>query len=151
MRLDVLPFAELTPFQLYNILHLRNIVFVKEQDCVYVDTDFVDQSAYHFMVTDDEGKLLAYTRLIPEGVSYPKFLSIGRVVNDPSTRGQGIGKKLMQLSIEKIGTLFGKEYPIQIGAQRYLERFYSELGFKQTGEPYLEDGIPHIHMIRSWE
>ncbi len=147
MHFNCLTFSELTPDQLYEILSLRQEVFVVEQNCPYLDTDGKDQDAHHFMYCDDTGKLLAYTRLLPKGVSYPDYISIGRVVNSPSVRGTGIGRVLMAKSIEQCMQLFGNE-PIKIGAQTYLLHFYESFGFVSTGEEYLEDGIPHTKMIR---
>jgi ElaA protein len=138
-------FEELTPYQLYAILQLRNEVFVVEQNCVFQDTDDKDQQSMHFMGFLNN-KLVAYTRLVPPGVAYEE-VSIGRVVTSPSVRRSGIGKELMQRSIDTVYRLFG-EVPIKIGAQLYLKKFYESLGFKQVSEVYLEDGIEHIYMIR---
>jgi ElaA protein len=137
-------FSELTPYQLYAILQLRNEVFVVEQNCVFQDADDKDQESYHFMGFLNN-KLIAYTRLVPPGYIY-KQASIGRVVTSPTARGTGAGKELMQLSIENVYTLFGKG-PIKIGAQLYLKHFYEAFGFKQHSDIYLEDGIEHIYMI----
>ena len=139
-------FGELTPYQLYAILQLRNEVFVVEQNCVFQDADDKDQSSWHLMGIQDH-KLVAYTRLVPPGISYEEP-SIGRVVTSPMVRGTGIGKVLMQLSIDECYRLFGKQ-AIKIGAQYYLKQFYGSLGFKQVSEIYLEDGIEHIYMVKS--
>ena len=138
-------FNDLTPLELYAILRLRNEVFVVEQNCVYQDADNKDPSCYHLMGFENE-KLVAYTRLVPPGISYEEP-AIGRVVTSPSSRGTGIGKELMQQSIKEAQRLFGK-LPIKIGAQLYLEKFYESLGFKRTSEIYLEDNIEHIEMLR---
>jgi ElaA protein len=87
---------------------------------------------------------------LPEGVSYEKYTSIGRVLSASFARGAGAGKLLMRASIAAIENIFGTNYPIKIGAQSYLLRFYEELGFKSTGEEYLEDDIPHTKMVRYW-
>jgi ElaA protein len=147
MHFTCLPFAELTPQELYEILSLRQEVFVVEQNCPYLDTDGKDQESFHLMCRNDAGQLVAYTRLLPKGLSYPNYPSIGRVANAPSVRGQGVGKILMEKSIALCLHLFGNE-PIKIGAQSYLLAFYSSLGFVSTGEEYLEDGIPHTKMVR---
>lgn len=139
-------FNNLTPPELYSILQLRNEVFVVEQNCVYQDCDNIDRLSHHFMGWKQD-KLVAYTRLIPAGVSYEE-ISIGRVVTSPSIRGSKTGKELMLRSIDKIHELFGKS-PIKIGAQLYLERFYESLGFIQCSDVYLEDGIEHIKMTRN--
>ena len=136
-------FDELSPHELYSILQLRNEVFVVEQNCVFQDADNKDQLSYHFMAWDNE-KLVGYTRIVPPGIIY-KQASIGRVVTSPSIRHNGIGKELMKKSIESIHKLFGV-VSIKIGAQLYLQKFYSSFGFQQTSNVYLEDGIEHIEM-----
>lgn len=142
-------FTELSIHELYDILNLRNEVFVLEQNCVFVDTDYKDQKAWHLMLYNEDSALLGYTRLIPEGISYPNYTSIGRVVNHPAFRNQGVGKLIMEKSIDMIYELFGKNYSIKIGAQLYLEKFYESFGFKRVGDVYDEDGIDHIHMIKA--
>lgn len=139
-------FDELTPAELYAIIQLRNEVFVVEQHCVYQDADNKDPGAYHYMGWK-KNKLVAYTRLLPPGLSYHEP-SIGRVVTSPAARKSGLGRELMKNSINTIYSLFGRQ-PIKIGAQLYLKNFYASLGFQQTGDIYLEDGIEHIEMILS--
>ena len=138
-------FDELSPLELYSILQLRNEVFVVEQNCVFQDADNKDQLSYH-LTGWKENILVAYTRIIPPGIAYAEA-SIGRVVTSPAIRKTGLGKELMQVSLENIHQLFGN-ITIRIGAQLYLEKFYSSLGFQSTGKHYLEDGIPHVEMIK---
>jgi ElaA protein len=137
-------FEELTSQELYAIMQLRNEVFVVEQNCVYQDADNKDQSSYHFMGWRND-ILHAYTRILPPGIAYT-YPSIGRVVTSPAARGGGIGRELMQQSIAEANKLFGNS-PIKIGAQLYLQKFYTRLGFQKTSDIYLEDGIEHIEMI----
>lgn len=146
--ISIKAFKDLTVYELYDIMALRQEVFVVEQNCPYLDADGIDLFAQHLMIRNPEGKLIAYTRLIPEGVSYEGYTSIGRVLSSPSARGTGIGKLLMEKSIEATLTLFGRNKSIKIGAQSYLLAFYESFGFVSTGEEYLEDGIPHTKMIR---
>jgi ElaA protein len=128
----------------YKILQLRNEVFIVEQNCVYQDCDDKDLKAYHFMGWDDD-KLVAYTRLLSPGISYPDAASIGRVITSPSVRGKNVGKELMTNSIAEVYRLFGK-IPIRISAQFYLKRFYESFSFVQYSDVYMEDGIEHIGM-----
>jgi ElaA protein len=135
-------FDELSTSELYEVLALRQRVFVVEQKCAYLDCDGKDLRASHLL--GRQGKdLVAYARLLPRGASYEES-SIGRVASDPSVRGSGCGRELIREAIARTWETFGG--PIYIGAQRYLERFYAEVGFVVVGEPYDEDGIPHIHM-----
>lgn len=137
-------FEDLTPFELYSIMQLRNEVFVVEQNCVYQDADNKDIKGHHFMGWDGP-TLVVYTRLLPQGVSYTEA-SIGRVVSNPKYRRTGAGRELMQRSIANTFILFNCN-AIKIGAQLYLKKFYESLGFVKCSEEYLEDNIPHIEMI----
>jgi ElaA protein len=139
------PFPELTPYELYLILQLRNEVFIVEQNCPYQDLDNKDIKSWHLMASE-EGKLVAYSRLLAPGISYSES-SIGRIVSSPSVRKTGMGKKLMEESIVQINKLFNTDI-IRIGAQYYLKNFYESFGFIQESEIYLEDNIPHIIMLR---
>ena len=139
-------FDDLTSNELYALMQLRNEVFVVEQNCVYQDADNKDQPSYHLIGWQDD-KLIAYTRILPPGVAYTEEPSIGRVVTSPSARGSGIGRELMEKSIEELYKLFGKK-SIKIGAQLYLLKFYTSLGFQQTSSIYLEDNIEHVEMVR---
>jgi ElaA protein len=139
-------FSDLSVAEVYEMLRLRSDVFVVEQHCIFLDADNNDQKAYHVLGYID-GTLIATTRLFDKDIVYKGYQSIGRVANAAKYRGMGIGKKLMQYSIEQCEQLFGKG-PIKIGAQLYLKKFYNEQGFEQAGEIYLEDEIDHIPMIR---
>lgn len=150
IRFSYLPFQELSLQQLYQIMQLRQEVFVVEQNCPYLDADGKDQVGYHLMGQDTNGQLMAYTRLLPKGISYEQYVSIGRVVTSPKTRGTGMGKLLMQESLKAIEALFPAT-DIKISAQSYLIKFYESFGFQTVGESYLEDDIPHIAMIKKYQ
>jgi ElaA protein len=139
-------FDALTNAELYALLKLRSEVFVVEQNCVFLDMDDKDEYCFH-LLGYKENLLAAYTRIVPKGISYEGYASIGRVVTSPKVRGEGRGKELMEESIKRLEQLFG-DVPIKIGAQLYLKSFYESLGFEQFGEVYDEDGIDHIPMIR---
>ena len=140
------PFDALTVPELYELLQLRSEVFVVEQTCPFQDIDGQDQAAHHLLGYADTGELAAYARLFGAGISYAQA-SIGRVVTSPRHRRFGLGRQLLQQAIAQCDTLFGVQ-PIKIGAQLYLQAFYESFGFVQQGEGYLEDGIPHIYMLR---
>ena len=138
-------FKDLTTQELYDLLQLRSEVFVVEQDCVYQDIDGKDEKALHVLGFKKK-KLIAYTRIFKQG-DYFKEASIGRVVVKESERQFKYGYDIMNASIDAIKTNFN-EKTIKISAQTYLRNFYNNLGFKQVGEEYLEDGIPHIAMLK---
>lgn len=139
-------YKELSRDELYAIMHIRQEVFIVEQDCPYLDADYKDQRCHHYYYVDNNDKIVAYVRLVPETVSYPKHCSIGRVVVSPSSRLQKLGIKIMRESIDLCKSLY-PSIPIKISGQQYLERFYSNLGFNTVSEPYLEDNIPHVAMV----
>ena len=140
-------FKELNTTELYQILQLRNEVFIVEQHCPFQDLDDKDLKCYHLIGFDTESqKVMAYTRIVPAGISFEEA-SIGRVITSPLARKGGIGKQLMNKSIELLKELYGS-VSIKIGAQLYLKNFYESFGFQQVEEVYLEDGIEHILMIK---
>ena len=145
MNVVIKKFNDLSPLELYEILQLRSEVFVVEQDCVYQDIDGNDQKALHIIGTV-ENKIIAYTRCFRPG-DYFKEASIGRVVVKESQRKFKRGIQIMNNSIKAINDHY-KTKIIKISAQCYLNKFYTNLQFKPIGEKYLEDGIPHIAMLR---
>lgn len=140
------PFATLTLAELYGLLQLRSEVFVVEQACAFQDIDGHDQAALHLLGYTAAGELAAYARLFEAGRSYAQ-VSVGRVVTAPRHRGHGLGRALLHEALAQCEARFGLQ-PIKIGAQQYLRAFYESFGFVVEGEGYLEDGIPHVHMVR---
>ena len=145
MEILIKTFNELNLEELYQILQLRSEVFVVEQDCVYQDIDGKDQKALHILGIK-EGKVIAYTRCFDKGF-YFEEAAIGRVVVKESERKFGYGHLILKASILAIEERF-KTKNIKLSAQQYLTDFYESHGFMQMGEGYLEDGIPHIAMIK---
>jgi ElaA protein len=149
MKWIIKKYNELTVDEFHNILQLRINVFVVEQNCPYPELDGKDKYAYHFFAFMEENpyQIIAYTRIFKPGDYYEKA-AIGRVVVHPDFRKDGLGYKLIVKSITQVKKHF-KTVEIQIGAQTYLKKFYESLGFKKVGKDYLEDGIPHIYMLKS--
>lgn len=138
-------FADLSTAHLYDILALRSAVFVVEQESIYLDADGLDRDAHHLMGCDDAGCIVAYLRLLGPGVKYMEP-SIGRVVVAPGHRGTGLGRELMQRGLDMARALYAGRGN-RLSAQLHLKRFYESFGFAAVGEPYLEDGIPHVEMV----
>ncbi len=124
-------FTDLSPSELYEIMKLRAAVFVVEQKCAYQDADGKDSNAHHVMGYDEQKSLIAYSRILPAGVSYNEP-SIGRVVSATNYRGKGIGKELMKETMRALKTMYGN-VPVRISAQCYLLKFYTDLNFKIVG------------------
>ncbi|HEY1086649.1 MAG TPA: GNAT family N-acetyltransferase [Archangium sp.] len=142
---DWLPFSSLSGREVHDVLQLRQRVFVVEQNCPYLDADGADPSCWQGLGRVD-GVLIATARIVPPGLKYMEP-AIGRVVTAPEARRSGAGRALMISAIAQTKRLFPGQ-DIRIGAQRYLEKFYASLGFEIVGEPYDEDGIPHVEMLR---
>lgn len=140
-------FNQLTSLEVYHILQLRSAVFVVEQDCIYQDIDNKDQQAFHVLGFKNN-QLIAYSRIFDSG-DYFNQPSIGRIVIKQSERNFSYGHDLVDFSIQYILQNF-KEKSILISAQLYLEKFYKSHGFNKKGKEYLEDGIPHIKMLRTY-
>lgn len=138
-------FKQLTTDELYAILQLRSEVFVVEQDCVYQDLDYKDQKALHVLGLKNKN-LVAYTRIFKPN-DYFENASIGRVIVKENERKYSYGYEIMDASIKAIKDYYN-ETKIKISAQVYLNKFYTNLGFNVVGETYLEDGIPHVGMLK---
>lgn len=134
-------FSELTTAELYELLRIRTDVFVVEQNCVYQDMDYDDQQALHLWLTKDE-QIVALCRVCPAG-THMKEVSIGRVIT--TVRGKGYGKEIMLAAIEAAKKHFGATR-IDLEAQEYAKGFYEQVGFRQSSETFILDGIPHIRM-----
>lgn len=140
---------DLSRDELYAVMAARQEVFVVEQTCPYLDADGADPQALHLWAHDEATPVLAYLRIFAPGVKSAEA-RIGRVITTAAGRGKGLGRALMRRGIDVVRERFGA-VPIRIGAQKYLERFYAELGFVSEGRDYLEDGIVHVEMVRAPE
>ncbi len=138
-------FTELSLNEFHDIIAIRLKAFVVEQNCAYLDLDGKDKKSYHALCRDGLGNIIATARILPAGLSYPE-VSIGRVVTDENTRGQGIGHVLMNECMNFCKDEFGLS-PIRISAQKHLETYYNKHQFISTGKEYLEDEIPHVEML----
>ena len=141
-----LAFDALNVAELYAVLQLRSEVFVVEQACLFQDMDGADAQAMHLLGTL-HGVLVAYARCFFAGEKFAEA-SIGRIVTHSSVRGSGAGHVLVEKAISCLSQPSGAQV-IRIGAQARLESFYRQHGFEKSGPPYIEDGIPHIEMLRS--
>ncbi|MES2149662.1 MAG: GNAT family N-acetyltransferase [Pseudomonadota bacterium] len=144
-----LPFSGLSNQALYEVLAARQNVFILEQRCLYADFDGLDQGAHHLLgwrSMDGRRQLAAYLRCLAPGAKYTE-MSIGRVLTTPAARGAGIGRELLEQGIAHAERLH-PGHRIRIGAQQHLERFYASFGFQAISEPYDEDGIRHVDMLR---
>lgn len=139
-------FQELSARELYEILKVRQEVFIIEQTCYYLDADGNDDKALHIWAEKD-GQILAYCRVFDKGIKYPEA-SIGRVLTHPNFRNLKLGKTLMHFALNTIEAQF-RTTKVRISAQDYLINFYSNFGFSDTRKKYLEDNIPHTEMLRS--
>lgn len=141
---------ELTPLELARIYRARQQVFSIEQNCVYLDADEADEQSYHLAAWSNAyAQPLAYARLVDPGIKYTEP-SMGRVITAAESRGTGLGREL----VKRVLALSAQVHPglgVRISAQSRLRRFYNEFGFEALGVDYMEDGIPHIEMLRRSE
>lgn len=147
MNWNIKSFAELSQEELYRILKLRVDVFVVEQECPYPELDGKDERAYH-LIGREEGQIIAYSRLFLPG-DYFEEAAIGRVIVKEEYRKKDIGTKMLKRSIDfLIDNKNAKD--IKLSAQNHLRSFYEKQGFEPISDVYLEDGIPHIDMLRKY-
>lgn len=145
MTVQIVSFADLSTLDFHHIIQLRIRVFVVEQNCPYMELDGKDPEAFHLLVKNDGGSLVATLRILKPGVSYPE-VSIGRVASHPDHRHEKLGHRMMKAAMEFIRQNFSN-VPVRISAQSHLCDFYARYNFKKTGKEYLEDDIPHTEML----
>ena len=137
--------SDMTLSQWYAIAAAREAVFVVEQNCPYQDLDNFDQLAVH-LIGWEGADVAAYLRCFAPGVKWPEA-SLGRILTSKPFRASGLGRELVGRGLERIDELYPRS-PVRIGAQAHLERFYGSFGFVVDSAQYLEDGIPHVEMLR---
>lgn len=145
---DVKSFRQLSIDELFHILQLRINVFVVEQQCAYPELDDYDrhQGTRHLSGWDESRSLITYARILPPGLRFPE-VNVGRFVVRTEFRGQGIGHQLLRQALKDMQSCW-PDHGIKISAQDYLQKFYEQYGFVRVSDVYLEDGIPHIEMIK---
>ena len=150
-RFDDLPIRDW-----YAASSARIDVFVMEQNCPFQDNDGADFHSWHLLgwhgdarelAAGNDRELVAYCRIVDAGVKFAEP-SIGRVVTPRTFRLQGFGKVLMAEAVRRHEALYPGQ-PNRIGAQQRLEKFYQGFGFKTASDMYIEDGIPHVEMLRA--
>ena len=147
--IEIKKFDELTARELYDVLKLRQDVFVIEQTCIYTDMDGCDFLCRHALLRNNDGELIGYLRILPPGQTFDTA-AIGRVLVQEDARGRGAARQLMTEALNFIrDTLMQRQ--VKLSAQRYLVKFYESLGFAAISEGYVEDGIPHIDMMLEFE
>ncbi|HEX3649522.1 MAG TPA: GNAT family N-acetyltransferase [Pseudonocardiaceae bacterium] len=136
--------ADLTPARLYALLRLRVDVFVVEQECPYPELDGRDleHNTRHFWISSDTDPEVpaACLRLLtePDG-----GYRIGRVCTARDARGRGLSRRLMEAVLADVG-----DAESVLDAQVQVAGLYSGFGYEPVGEPFVEDGIPHVTMRR---
>jgi ElaA protein len=142
---QVKSFQELSLEEFHDIVALRIQIFIIEQNCPYQEVDGKDKLAHHLFFKNEMDEIIAVTRILPQGISYEE-VAIGRVVVHEEYRGTGLGNQLMADSMNFVRDKYG-DVPVRLSAQKHLENYYGNHGFKSTGKEYLEDGIPHVEML----
>src|SRR5262245_14059005 len=137
-------FEELSPVELYEVMQLRQAVFVVEQTCCYLDADGLDLGCWHLLGKTPSGELIAYLRVLEPGQRYDEP-SLGRLAVDKRFRRTGLGRRLTEEGLRLVHRLYPGQ-ALRIVAQCYLEKFYAGYGFVSVGQPYVEDGVPHVAM-----
>ncbi len=139
-------FEEISKDELYEILSLRQKIFIVEQNSPFVDADFIDQKSLHLICKNSKNKICAYLRVIPPDIKFSEA-SFGRVFVIPEFRKNGLAKIAVQNCMNKIHELYGN-VSIKIDAQIYLKKFYEDFGFVQIENPFDDAGVLHITMIK---
>ena len=141
MKISAVPFAVLDPLTAYSLWKLRQDVFVVEQQAAYPDLDGrdLDPETRHVVLENDDGVVLGCARVLDDGQEW----RIGRVALHRTVRGQGWADRLMQAALQVC-----PDRDVVLDAQAPLARWYAGHGFEVDGQEFLEDGIPHLPMVR---
>lgn len=137
-------FDELTPHHLYEILKLRQDIFIIEQECIYDDIDGLDRESEHLLLHNINECLIGYLRIVPPQIKFDEY-SLGRIAIKSDNRGKGLGKMIVEKGIETVQSSGARD--IRIEAQAHLINFYESIGFKSVSAAYDIDGIPHLQMV----
>jgi ElaA protein len=146
IRWQCCAFSELSPAEMYAVLAVRSAVFVVEQHCAFQDLDGFDLAAMHWVAWSG-AEVAGYLRIVAPSLKF-RERSIGRVLTSEPFRASGLGRELMARALQDLDARFPTE-PVRIGAQARLEAFYAAFGFVRASDVYVEDGIPHIEMLRA--
>lgn len=137
-------FDDFIPRHLYDVLKLRQDIFIIEQDCIYDDIDGMDNKSEHLLLLNDEDGVIGYLRIVPPYIKFKEH-SLGRIAIKKSYRGRELGKELVEKGIDRVRTIGARS--IRIEAQAHLEKFYKNIGFSTVSDIYNVDDIPHLQMI----
>ena len=143
MELTIKHFDELNAQELFEIYRSRVAVFVVEQNCPYQEVDEADRRAYHIALREN-GELVAYLRVVEQNVLRDE-VTIGRVLS--LQRRKGYASRLLAEGIRVAEEKLNAD-AIVIEAQTYAMPLYEKAGFIPVSEEFLEDGIPHVRMLR---
>ncbi len=135
-------FDALNLAQLYQLLRLRQQVFIVEQQSIYDDIDNEDQHSMHGLLSSKE-RLVGYIRLRV----LTDIIKIERVVLEPESRGKKLGMVLMNQALDK-ATDLNARLPLMLSAQTEAQQFYQQWGFKVCSSAYDDGGILHVDMRR---
>ncbi len=140
MEWKIVPFAQLSTDELYDMMKLRFDIFVLEQRCFYQEFDGRDKAGAHLILKDEE-KIVGTARILEE----PDRIYMGRIVLLPEYRSKGLGKEMLERVFVYIREHF-PEKEVELQAQTYLRGFYESLGFETTSPYYMDEGIEHVDM-----
>jgi ElaA protein len=135
------PWSALDPQTLHDLLRLRIDVFVVEQKCAYPELDGRDPGpgTEHLWISDELGPA-AYLRVLAEPDGGRR---VGRVCTRVDARGRGLAARLVDAVLAA-----WPRVRLTLDAQTYVAGFYAARGFAVSGPEFVEDGIPHVPMVR---
>ena len=138
--------SQMSSDQLFELLRMRQNIFIIEQSCIYSDIDDHDLSCWHLLGYGYNSELQAYCRLLKPQTIY-KEAATGRVLVKEEYRRRGLARDLMLEAHRRCELIF-KSSAVRLNAQVYLKEFYEDIGYRCVSGPYSEDGIMHVEMLR---
>lgn len=121
---------------------IRSEVFVEEQG--FADEfDDTDETCQHLIIFDGDVPIATGRIFCQSGNTYVA----GRIAVKKEYRGKNIGMEVMTL-LEKKAAELGAD-TVAVSAQCRAQGFYEKAGYTASGETYLDQFCPHIHMEKN--
>lgn len=121
---------------------LRRQVFEVEQNVPRpLDRDSHDPNANHVVAVVPGGRCVGTGRLVRLD---SRTAQIGRMAVAADHRRHGVGRQVIA-ALERIAALRGIA-EVVLNAQLPSVPFFRTLGYAAEGQPFLEEGIPHLLM-----
>jgi len=127
------------------IAGIRREVFIDEQSIAEEDEFEGGEDTFIHFCMHENGIIIGYARVYVKD----HILHIGRIAVRKVFRQRGHGRHIVSFA-EKFGLVVDCA-AISLNAQIQAKGFYEKIGYTSIGAMFLEAGIEHIKMIKSFK